>query len=123
MSSAVAGRKFTQPPYPALATKLRDVEGKDGTKSTDRPHCALRHHLVRKGDALHAGRDLPAPFGGKSRQVIVDLDQHALQGLGLAPNDVVNAITAQNLTEPSGPAKIGSIQYPMELNATANVGR
>ena len=49
---------------------------------------------------------------------MVDLDLHALQGLGLAPTDVVNAITAQNLTEPSGQAKIGNIQYTMELNAT-----
>lgn len=75
-------------------------------------------YRVRQAITSTPGATLPAPFGGKQRQVMVDLDLHALQGLGLSPNDVVNAITAQNLTEPSGQAKIGSIQYPMELNAT-----
>ena len=74
-------------------------------------------YRVRQAITSTPGATLPAPFGGKQRQVMVDLDLHALQGLGLAPSDVVNAITAQNLTEPSGQAKIGSIQYPMELNA------
>ncbi len=75
-------------------------------------------YRVRQAITSTPGATLPAPFGGKQRQVMVDLDLHALQGLGLAPSDVVNAITAQNLTEPSGQAKIGAIQYPMELNAT-----
>ena len=75
-------------------------------------------YRVRQAITSTPGATLPAPFGGKQRQVMVDLDLHALQGLGLAPTDVVNAITAQNLTEPSGQAKIGSTQYTMELNAT-----
>ena len=75
-------------------------------------------YRVRQAITSTPGATLPAPFGGKQRQVMVDLDLHALQGLGLSPNDVVNAITAQNLTEPSGQAKIGSTQYTMELNAT-----
>ena len=77
-------------------------------------------YRVRQAVTSTPGATLPAPFGGKSRQVMVDLDLHALQGLGLAPSDVVNAMSAQNLTEPSGQAKIGSIQYPFELNATPN---
>ncbi len=75
-------------------------------------------YRIRQAITSTPGATLPSPFGGKQRQVMVDLDLHALQGLGLSPTDVVNAITAQNLTEPSGQAKIGSIQYPMELNAT-----
>ncbi len=75
-------------------------------------------YRVRQAITSTPGATLPAPFGGKQRQVMVDLDLHALQGLGLAPTDVVNAITAQNLTEPSGQAKIGDTQYTMELNAT-----
>ncbi len=75
-------------------------------------------YRVRQAITSTPGATLPAPFGGKQRQVMVDLDLHALQGLGLSPNDVVNAITAQNLTEPSGQAKIGSTQYTVELNAT-----
>ncbi len=75
-------------------------------------------YRVRQAITSTPGATLPAPFGGKQRQVMVDLDLHALQGLGLAPADVVNAITVQNLTEPSGQAKIGNTQYTMELNAT-----
>lgn len=75
-------------------------------------------YRVRQAITSTPGATLPAPFGGKQRQVMVDLDLHALQGLGLAPSDVVSAISAQNLTEPSGMAKIGSLQYPMQLNAT-----
>ena len=75
-------------------------------------------YRVRQAITSTPGATLPAPFGGKSRQVMVDLDLHALQGYGLSPTDVTNAITAQNLTEPSGQAKIGNTQYTMELNAT-----
>ena len=75
-------------------------------------------YRVRQAITSTPGATLPAPFGGKQRQVMVDLDLHALQGYGLAPTDVTNAITAQNLTEPSGLAKIGNTQYTMELNAT-----
>ncbi len=75
-------------------------------------------YRIRQAITSTPGATLPAPFGGKQRQVMVDLDLHALQGYGLAPTDVTNAITAQNLTEPSGQAKIGDTQYTMELNAT-----
>ncbi len=75
-------------------------------------------YRIRQAITSTPGATLPAPFGGKQRQVMVDLDLHALQGYGLAPTDVTNAITAQNLTEPSGQAKIGNTQYTMELNAT-----
>ncbi len=75
-------------------------------------------YRVRQAITSTPGATLPSPYGGKMREIMVDLDLHALQGLGLAPVDVVNALTAQNLTSPSGQAKIGNIQYPMELNAT-----
>ena len=64
------------------------------------------------------GSTLPSPFGGAPRQIMVDLDLQALQALGLTPLDVTNAMTAQNLTVPSGLAKIGEQQYPIRLNAT-----
>ncbi|WP_375408059.1 efflux RND transporter permease subunit [uncultured Methylobacterium sp.] len=64
------------------------------------------------------GSTLPSPFGGAPRQIMVDLDLHALQALGLTALDVTNAITVQNLTIPSGLAKIGEQQYPIQLNAS-----
>jgi multidrug efflux pump subunit AcrB len=63
------------------------------------------------------GSTLPSPFGGAPRQIMVDLDMHALQGYGLTPLDVTNAISAQNLTVPSGQTKIGDWQYPIRLNS------
>ncbi|MGA7803938.1 efflux RND transporter permease subunit [Bradyrhizobium sp.] len=63
------------------------------------------------------GSTLPSPYGGAPRQIMVDLDMHALQGYGLTPLDVTNALSAENLTVPSGEAKIGTGQYPIRLNS------
>ena len=57
------------------------------------------------------GVTLPTPAGGKYRQIMVDIDPLKLQAKGLTPLDVVNAVNAQNLTLPSGTAKIGDTQY------------
>jgi multidrug efflux pump subunit AcrB len=64
------------------------------------------------------GTAVPYPYGGKSRQIQVDLDQAALQAKGLAPVDVVSAIGAQNLILPSGTVKIGSFEYSVQVNAS-----
>src|ERR1700750_492650 len=63
------------------------------------------------------GVTFPAPDGGKDRQIMVDLDPLKLQARGLTPADVVNAVNAQNLTLPSGLAKIGDTQYTVRINA------
>jgi CzcA family heavy metal efflux pump len=62
------------------------------------------------------GAAIPWPFGGKSRQVQIDLDAHALQARGLAGQDVANALAAQNLIAPAGTQKIGSYEYTINLN-------
>jgi multidrug efflux pump subunit AcrB len=64
------------------------------------------------------GASAPLPYGGKQRQIMVDIDQRALQQHNLAPTDVVNAISAQNLILPSGTAKIGSTEYSVLMNAS-----
>src|SRR6202048_1845579 len=63
------------------------------------------------------GVTFPTPDGGKYRQIMVDIDPVKLQAKGLTPTDVVNAISAQNLTLPSGRAKIGDRQYTVRTNA------
>src|ERR1700720_4475684 len=63
------------------------------------------------------GVTFPTPDGGKYRQIMVDIDQTKLQARGLTPTDVVNAVSAQNLTLPSGLAKIGDRQYTVRTNA------
>jgi len=64
------------------------------------------------------GVAMPFPFGGKQRVVSVDLDTDALMAKGLAPIDVVNAISAQNLILPSGSAKLGPTEFSVSLNGS-----
>jgi multidrug efflux pump subunit AcrB len=64
------------------------------------------------------GCAIPWPYGGKQRQVQVDLNTAALQSKGLSPLDVVNAISAQNLILPSGTSKIGTFEYDVEINGS-----
>ena len=78
----------------------------------------LAQNQVRVGLSMVKGSAIPWPYGGRARQVSVDLDLSALKSKGLAPQDVVNAISAQNLILPSGTAKIGPTEYDIELNST-----
>ena len=64
------------------------------------------------------GAAVPFPFGGKSRQISVDIDTAALNAKGLTPNDIINAVNAQNLILPSGTAKIGTTEYAIALNGS-----
>ena len=64
------------------------------------------------------GLSTPAPFGGKSRQVSIDIDPRALTAKGLAPNDVVTALQAANLLLPAGTARIGSREYTVQMNSS-----
>jgi multidrug efflux pump subunit AcrB len=69
-----------------------------------------RTNTIRTQLATVEGAQTPFPYGGKQRQIQVDLDPHALQAKGLSPADVVNAINAQNLIAPSGTMKIGPLR-------------
>jgi multidrug efflux pump subunit AcrB len=64
------------------------------------------------------GVTFPTPAGGKYRQIMVDIDPNKLLARGLTPLDIVNAVNAQNLTLPSGQAKIANTQYVVRTNAT-----
>lgn len=64
------------------------------------------------------GVAIPYPYGGKQRQIQVDLNTAQLQAKGLSPLDVVNAISAQNLILPSGSSKIGSLDYNVDINGS-----
>ncbi len=64
------------------------------------------------------GCAIPWPYGGKQRQVQVDLNTQELQAKGLSPLDVVNAISAQNLILPAGTSKIGEFEYNVDLNGS-----
>jgi multidrug efflux pump subunit AcrB len=78
----------------------------------------LANTILRTQLATVAGASIPYPFGGKQRQVQVDLDPQALRANGLSPNDVVAAIGAQNLILPAGTEKMGTLEYYIKLNAS-----
>ncbi len=64
------------------------------------------------------GLSTPGPFGGKSRQIMVDLDKSRLEAKGFAPVDVVNALQASNVIVPAGTARIGDREYNVQLNSS-----
>ena len=77
--------------------------------------------FVRTQLATVQGAQIPAPYGGKARQVMVDLDLGALYSKGLSPTDVVNALTTQNLILPAGDAKVGTTDYVVRTNASPQI--
>jgi multidrug efflux pump subunit AcrB len=78
----------------------------------------LSNTVLRTQLATVAGASIPFPFGGKQRQVQVDLDPQALRARGLSATDVVAAIGAQNLILPAGTQKIGPLEYYIKLNSS-----
>ena len=78
----------------------------------------LGNNNIRTQLATVAGASVPYPLGGRQRQVQVDLDLDALRARGLSPNDVVSAISSQNLILPAGTEKIGTKEYFVNLNAS-----
>lgn len=76
----------------------------------------LGMNVVRTRLVTVAGAALPYPFGGKTRQVLIDLDPAALHARGLSAQDVSTALAAQNLIIPAGTEKIGNYEYTIRLN-------
>jgi multidrug efflux pump subunit AcrB len=78
----------------------------------------LGQNIIRPDLAVVHGAEVPYPYGGKPRVIMVDLDQHALASRGLSPSDVATAIQQQNVILPSGDVKIGTKDYALAMNNT-----
>src|SRR4051812_26455597 len=76
----------------------------------------LALNTIRPQIVTIPGAAIPFPYGGKTRQMQIDLDQRALRSYGLGAQDVVQALTLQNLITPVGSQKIGSFEYTVSLN-------
>jgi multidrug efflux pump subunit AcrB len=76
----------------------------------------LAMNFIRPQITTVRGAAIPAPYGGASRQLQIDLNQQALQSFNLSAADVVNALTSQNLITPAGTEKIGKFEYTVSLN-------
>ena len=81
----------------------------------------LATNFIRTQLATVPGAAVPWPYGGKQRQVMIDLQVPAMQSKGLSPADVVNAVSVQNLILPGGTAKIGQFEYDVDLNGSPKV--
>ena len=75
-------------------------------------------NFVRADLATIQGTQIPWPYGGKQRQIMVDIDPARLYGYGLSPRDVNAAIGTQNVILPTGTTKMGMNEYPVLLNAS-----
>jgi CzcA family heavy metal efflux pump len=111
----------TTPPliisYSASSVPILQM-GLSGAGLSEQELYDLGNNFIRTQLANIEGASLPFPYGGKQRQIEVDLNTAALQAKGLSPLDVVNAISAQNLVLPSGTAKIGPLEYDVESNGS-----
>ena len=111
----------TQPPFiltynastvPVLQLAL------SGTKLSEQQLFDIAVNFLRTQLAGVSGAQIPYPYGGKQPQIQVDLLPEALSAKHLTPNDVVNAISVQNLILPGGTQKLGSTEYDVDLNAS-----
>ena len=79
------------------------------------------YNYIRTQMATVQGASFPLPFGGRPRQIMVDIDPNALYAQGLSAADVAAAINAQNIILPSGVAKIGTREYNVRLNGSPDI--
>ena len=73
---------------------------------------------VRQQLSVIQGQTMPTPYGGKERQIMVDLDPELMQARGISPQQVAEAVNANNLAFPTGSARIDTQQYPVSMNNT-----
>jgi len=111
----------TQPPFiltynastvPVLQLAL------SGKKLSEQQLFDIAVNFLRTQLASVNGAQIPYPYGGKQPQIQVDLIPEAMQAKHLTPNDVVNAISLQNLILPGGTQKLGSLEYDVDVNAS-----
>ncbi len=92
-----------------------------GVSSNTQPEQALNDfsmNFIRPALSTVKGAAMPYPYGGKQRVVAVDINTAQLQGHGLSAVDIVNAVNAQNLILPTGTAKLGTLEYTVEMNGS-----
>src|SRR5206468_8934490 len=91
--------------------------GLSGTGLNEQQLNDFGQNFIRTQLATVQGASLAFPYGGKQRQVQVDIDTQKLQAHGLSATDVVNAVAAQNIILPAGEVKMGEMDYQVESNS------
>ena len=81
----------------------------------------IGQNIIRPDLAIVHGAEVPYPYGGKPRVIMVDLDMQALQSRHMSPSDVSNALAHQNVILPAGDVKIGSRDYTLTMNSSPDI--
>jgi multidrug efflux pump subunit AcrB len=76
------------------------------------------YQFLRNELATIPGAEIPYPYGGKQREILIDIDANRMHALGISPRDVNNALSNQNIILPSGTAKLGANEFPIIMSAT-----
>jgi multidrug efflux pump subunit AcrB len=111
----------TQPPiiinYSASSVPILQL-GLSGDGLSEQQLNDLGQNFLRPQLVTVPGAVVPFLYGGKQRQIMVDLNPGLVQSKGLSPQDILNAVQQQNLILPSGTAKMGTFEYDVRLNAS-----
>ncbi len=106
--------------YSATSVPILQIAVSSDTLTEQQIFDYCQNFIIQQLGTVQGAR-VPQPWGGKQRQVMVDLDQDQLYALGLSPSDVSTAISNQNLIIPAGSAKIGDTEYIVRLNSSPDL--
>src|SRR5438874_2319319 len=106
--------------YSATSVPIVQISVSSDTLTEQQIFDYCQNFVIQRLGTVQGAR-VPQPWGGKQRQIMVDLDLDALYARGLSPNDVSAAISSQNLIIPAGTAKMGATEYNIKLNSSPDV--
>src|SRR6202163_1869146 len=106
--------------YSATSVPIVQISVSSDTLTEQQIFDYCQNFIIQRLGTVQGAR-VPQPWGGKQRQIMVDLDLDALYARGLSPSDVSAAITNQNLIIPAGTAKIGATEYNVKLNSSPDL--
>src|SRR5437899_1020288 len=106
--------------YSATSVPILQIAVSSDTLTEQQIFDYCQNFIIQQLGTVQGAR-VPQPWGGKQRQVMVDLDLDALYGRNLSPSDVSAAITSQNLIIPAGTAKIGDTEHNHRPNSSPDV--
>ena len=114
----------TTPPYivrySATSVPVAQIAVSSDTLTEAELYDYAANFIIQRLGTVQGAR-VPQPYGGKPRQIMVDLDPEQLYARGLSASDVSNAVNAQNLILPAGTAKIGATEYNIKVNSSPEV--
>ncbi len=106
--------------YDAASVPILDL-GFNSTTLSPQEMFDLANNFVRTGLAVVQGATVSYPFGGKSRQIMVDINPDEMYAKQLSPIDISNALSLQNLIVPAGTAKFAGIEYPIRVSSSPSL--